>query len=59
MTAIAKLDPSKEMGDGRIEPIHYETFRQAERDFRQGNIDSTSLSNITVIDLLSEVIRKQ
>jgi len=59
MTAIAKLNPGKELGDGRIEPIHYETFRQAERDFRQGNIDGTSLNNITVIDLLSEVIRKQ
>ena len=59
MTAIAKLHPDKNIGEGRIEPIHYETFRQAERAFRSGNIDSTSLSNITVIDLLSEVIRRE
>lgn len=59
MTPLAKLNPDRELGDGRIEPIHYETFRQAERDYRQGNIDATSLSNITVIDLLSEVIRRQ
>ena len=59
MTPIARLNPNVEMGDGRIEPIHYETFRQAERDYRSGNIDATSLSNITVIQLLDEVIRRQ
>ena len=59
ITAIAKLHPDKELGDGRIEPIHHETFRQAERAYRSGNIDATSLSNITVIDLLSEVIRRE
>ena len=59
MTAIAKLNLNKELGDGRIEPIHYETFRQAERDYKQGNQDSTSLSNITVIQLLEQVIRKE
>ena len=31
MTPIAKLNPELKMGEGRIEPIHYETFRQAER----------------------------
>ena len=59
ITAIAKLHPERELGDGRIEPIHHETFRQAERAYRSGNIDATSLSNITVIDLLSEVIRRE
>ena len=59
MTPIAKLNPELKMGEGRIEPIHYETFRQAERDYRSGNIDATSLSNITVIQLLDEVIRRQ
>ena len=59
ITAIAKLNPEKELGNGRIEPIHHETFRQAERAYRSGNIDATSLSNITVIDLLSEVIRRE
>ena len=34
MTAIAKLNVEKALGDGRIEPINYETFRQAERDFK-------------------------
>ena len=56
---IAKLNPSKDLGDGRIEPIAHEIYRQAERDFRAGNIDSVSLSNITVVDLLQEVIRRQ
>ena len=59
MTAIAKLNLDRELGDGRIEPINYETFRQAERAYKQGNIDSTSLSNITVIQLLEQVIRKE
>ena len=59
MTAIAKLNVEKALGDGRIEPINYETFRQAERDFKSGNIDATSLANITVIDLLSEVRRRE
>ena len=59
MTAIAKLNLNKELGDGRIEAIHYETFRQAERAYKQGNQDSTSLSNITVIQLLEQVIRKE
>jgi len=59
MIPIAKLNPELSMGEGRIEQIHYETFRQAERDYRQGNITSTSLSNITVIQLLDEVIRRQ
>ena len=59
MTALAKLHPDKKLGDGRIEPIHHETFRQAERAYRSGNIDATSLSNITVIDLLQEVIRRE
>mgnify|MGYP003320983493 FL=1 len=59
MEAIAKLNPDKEIGDGRIEAISYETFRSAERAFKSGNIDATSLANITVIDLLSEVIRRE
>tara|TARA_B100000029_G_scaffold485114_1_gene538063 strand:+ start:100 stop:1134 length:1035 start_codon:yes stop_codon:yes gene_type:complete len=59
MTAIAKLNVEKELGDGRIEPINYEMFRSAERAYKSGNIDATSLSNITVIDLLSEVIRRE
>jgi len=59
MEAIAKLNPDKKIGDGRIEPISYETFRSAERAFKSGNIDATSLANITVIDLLSEVIRRE
>ena len=59
MKPIAKLNPDRELGDGRLEPIAHEIYRQAERDFRAGNIDSTSLSNITVVDLLQEVIRRQ
>ena len=59
MTVIAKLNPELKMGDGRIEPINYEMFRQAERDFKSGNIDATSLGNITVIELLEQVIRKE
>lgn len=59
MTALAKLNLDANIGDGRIEPINYETFRQAERDFKSGNIDGTSLSNITVIDLLEQIVRKE
>jgi len=56
---IAKYYPEKEKGNGQLEPLNYEMYRQAERDYRVGNIDSTSLSNITVIDLLREVIRRE
>jgi hypothetical protein len=56
---IAKLNLNKELGDGRIDPIDYEMFRQAERQVANADISGTSLSNITVIDLLSEVIRRQ
>ena len=56
---IAKYHPELKRGDGQLESIDYEMFRQAERDFKIGNLDSTSLSNITVIDLLREVIRRE
>mgnify|MGYP003648447404 CR=1 FL=1 len=59
MTALARLNLDADVGDGRIDPINYETFRQAERDFKSGNIDSTSLNNITVVDLLEQVVRKE
>ena len=59
LTAIARLNIDRNLGDGRIEPIHYETFRQAERAYKQGNQDATSLANITVIQLLEQVIRKE
>ena len=59
--AIAQWTPERKWGDGQIEFIDggVEMKRQAERQFRQGNLDETSLGNITVIGLLTEVIRKQ
>ena len=58
---LAKMNPDKKIGDGRIEFIDsgVEMKRQAERQFRQGNLDETSLGNITVIGLLQEVIRRE
>ncbi len=56
---LAKYNPDLKEGDGQLEPIDYETFRQAERDFKSGAIDATSLGNITVIDLLREVIKRE
>ena len=41
LTAIARLNIDRNLGDGRIAPIDIETFRQAERAYKQGNIDST------------------
>ncbi len=60
-TKIAKWDQSRKWGDGQIEFIDggVEMKRQAERSFRQGNLDETSLGNITVIGLLTEVVRRQ
>ena len=59
--AIAQWTPERKWGDGQIEFIDggVEMKRQAERQFRKGNLDETSLGNITVIGLLTEVIRKQ
>lgn len=56
---IAKLNPDKPLGDGRIEFIAHEIVRQAERDYRAGVIDSPSITNITIVDLLQEVVNKE
>lgn len=60
-TAFAKFNPTRERGDGQLEFIDagVELRRQAERDFRSANIDSTSLGNITVIELLREVLGRE
>jgi hypothetical protein len=56
---IAKVDFSRKLGDGRIEPVNHEMYRQADRAYRSGNIDETSLGNITVVALLTEVIGRE
>lgn len=58
---LAILNADRNIGDGRIEFVDagIDTVRRAERAFRQGNLDETSLSNITVINLLQEVVRRQ
>lgn len=58
---LAVMDQNKDIGNGRIEFVDagIDTVRKAERAFRQGNLDETSLSNITVINLLQEVVRRQ
>jgi hypothetical protein len=58
---LATLNASKAIGDGRIEFVDagVDMVRKAERAFRQGNLDETSLGNITVINLLQEVVRRQ
>jgi len=56
---LAKLNASKEWGDGRIEIIAHERWRAAERKIAAGAIDEDSVSNITVIQLLDEVIRRE
>ena len=58
-TPLARYNPDRKVGDGQIEILHHETWRSAERAIASGNIDATSLTNITVIDLLREVIRRQ
>ena len=60
-TAIAKFNPKRERGDGQLEFVDagVDMRRQAERDYRSGAIDSTSLSNITVIELLREVLGRE
>lgn len=58
---LAIMNPDRDVGDGRIEFIDsgVEMVRQAERAYRTGSLDETSLGNITVINLLQEVVRKQ
>jgi len=56
---LAKLNPAKSIAEGRIIPVAYERWRQAERSYAKGDISATSLNNITVIQLLDEVIRRQ
>lgn len=56
---IAKLNPEKSLGDGRLEFISHEIVRQAERDYRAGVIDSPSITDITIVDLLQEVVNKE
>lgn len=56
---LAKLNAKKEWGDGRIEIIGHEHWRKAERHIASGNIDEDSVGNITVIQLLDEVIRRE
>ncbi|KKM79792.1 hypothetical protein LCGC14_1346340 [marine sediment metagenome] len=60
-TPLAKYDATRKLGDGQIEFIDegVTMVREAERAIRSGNIDETSLSNITVIQLLREVIRRE
>ena len=56
---IASVNWNRKLGDGRIEPENYEMYRQAERAYRVGNIDETSLGNITVVALLTQVIGRE
>lgn len=60
-TPLAKYNPNRKLGDGQIEFIDagVEMKRQAERAYRSGNIDETSLSNIVVINILREVVRRE
>jgi len=56
---IAKFNPDKKLGDGRIEFTAHEIVRQAERDYRAGVIDAPSISTITIVDLLQEVVNRE
>lgn len=56
---IAKVDFTKKEGDGRYEYLNAELYRQAERHILNGVIDSPSVSTITTVDLLTEVINRQ
>ena len=60
-TQIAKYNEERKLGDGQIEWIDegIPMARSAERAIKSGNIDETSLSNIEVVQLLREVIRRQ
>lgn len=58
-TPLARYHPTKEVGNGQLEILHQETWRKAERAIASGNIDEDSIANITVIDLLREVIRRE
>ena len=60
-TPIAKYNEERKLGDGQIEFIDegIKMARDAEKAIRSGNIDETSLSNIEVVQLLREVIRRQ
>lgn len=65
---IARLNPERKMGDGRLEFIAHELVRRAERERAQGYsgnkpytaaIDAPSISAITVVDLAQEVIGRE
>lgn len=56
---IAKLHPERKMGDGRIEFVAHEMVRKAERHRFYAVENSSDISNITVVDLLQEVINRQ
>jgi len=56
---IAKLNPERKLGDGRIEFIAHEMVRAAERHQRDAVIDSNEISNITATDMLQEVVGTQ
>jgi hypothetical protein len=56
---IAKVNFDKELGDGRYEYLNAELYRQAERHTLAGIVDSPSVSTITTVDLLQEVLGKQ
>ena len=60
-TPIAKYDANRKLGDGQIEFIDegVQMALQAERAILSGNIDETSLSNIEVVQILREVIRRE
>lgn len=56
---IIRLDFDKKLGDGRVEYLNAELYRNAERHILAGVIDSPSVSTITTVDLLTEVLNKQ
>ena len=60
-TPIAKYDANRKLGDGQIEFIDegLPMLRSAERAIKSGNIDETSLSNIEVVQILREVVRRE
>ena len=59
-TQIARFNPDKAtIEEGKIEPLDLEYWRKAERQMRAGVRDTTTITNIQVTQLLTQIINEE
>lgn len=58
-TQIARLHPEKKLGEGRFEKLDVEYWRAAERQFRAGLRDTSTITNIQATQLVTQILNEE